>query len=848
MEEVDAKTEIWEKSGIHKKLIPEIFKFSPLAGKKDDLLLTGAKNSLSIFSISESVPPILNSISSKPDSTRYQSLTKCYADIKKIIEEEKVTKTKFIKEGKVNYHQWSESSENKIISLIQKNQSALNNPLWLGTWVQYIDLKKKLANDGFEKILNSLEGNNFKVDQLIDLVELVLYQQLSNDILSNHETIREFNGLEQTGLIEQFKECDRKLMDLQCKRISYNATRKSPPTGISTGKISNFTELGLILHEAGLKRKRTSVRGLIKRAGRAILSLKPCFMMSPMSVAQYLIPGKFEFDLIVMDEASQIRPEDALGSIARGSRLVVVGDPKQLPPTSFFTKLVDEDGQDEDTVSLQVTDSILDTVIPMFKNRRLRWHYRSRHESLIAFSNKNFYDSDLIIFPSPFKQNKKYGVKYKHVKGRFVNRRNRIEAAEIARQATSHMLQHPDESVGIVAMNSEQRDEISMQLEQIIKDNQSLRSSYEYNQKLEEPLFIKNLENVQGDERDVIMISMTYGPEEVGKRTMQRFGPINTDVGWRRLNVLFTRAKNRMQVFSSMEQSDVLINKDSKRGVIALKGFLAYCENGTLQQSVHTGKPPDSDFEIAVMHELEKAGYECEPQLGVAGFWLDLAVKDPNKPGRFLVGIECDGATYHSARSARDRDRLRQDILEQLGWEIHRIWSTDWFKNPQAQLEPIIKRLEKLKLKFAEVEDFVEELETEAVLFPEAEYTDQISFFDKESIQEKKPSKKSFTKEIPEINLKKKIESVIEDEISNDEELKLELEKFEKEEIKPKFPNTANEQSLLRPKMIIEIVKHRPTTRDEFLEKIPKYLRQSTLGTENKVFIDSVLEIVSEFE
>ena len=159
---------------------------------------------------------------------------------------------------------------------------------------------------------------------------------------------------------------------------------------------------------------------------------------------------------------------------------------------------------------------------------------------------------------------------------------------------------------------------------------------------------------------------MTYGPEEVGKRTMQRFGPINTDVGWRRLNVLFTRAKNRMQVFSSMGQSDVLINKDSKSGVIALKGFLAYCENGTLQQSVHTGKPPDSDFEIAVMHELEKAGYECEPQLGVAGFWLDLAVKDPNKPGRFLVGIECDGATYHSARSARDRDRLRQDILEQF--------------------------------------------------------------------------------------------------------------------------------------------------------------------------------------
>jgi|APSaa5957512535_1039671.scaffolds.fasta_scaffold07340_2 very-short-patch-repair endonuclease len=846
--EVDAMIENWEKSSIHKKLVPEIFGFSPLAGTKDDLLLAGAKNTLCIFSISESVPPILNALSSKPDSTRYQSLIKCHANIKKLVEEENITKADFINEGKVNYLEWSESSSNKIGSLIQKNQLALNNPLWLGTWIQYIDLKKKLSHDGFGEILKSMEDKNFKIDQLIDLVDLVFYQQLSKEILSNHETIREFNGLEQTGLIEQFKECDRNLMELQCKNISYSATRKRPPTGISTGKIKNYTELSLILHEAGLKRKQTSVRGLIKRAGRAILSLKPCFMMSPMSVAQYLIPGKFEFDLIVMDEASQIRPEDALGSIARGSQLVVVGDPKQLPPTSFFTKLVDDDGQDEDTVSLQVTDSILDTVIPMFDNRRLRWHYRSRHESLIAFSNKNFYDSDLVIFPSPFQQNKKYGVKFTSVKGRFVNRRNRFEAAEIARKATSHMLQHPDESVGIVAMNSEQRDEILMQLEQIIKDNQLLRSAYEKNQNLEEPLFIKNLENVQGDERDVIMISMTYGPEEVGKRTMQRFGPINTDVGWRRLNVLFTRAKNRMHIFSSMGHSDIQINKDSKRGVVALKAFLDYCENGNLQQSVHTGKPPDSDFEIAVMSALEKVGYVCEPQLGVAGYFLDLAVKDPNKPGRFLVGIECDGATYHSAKSARDRDRLRQDVLEQLGWEIHRIWSTDWFKNPQAQLEPIIKRLEKLKLKFAEDDDLGREDGKEVDLFPEAEFADQISFFDKEPVTVKKAYDKSSLKQGSAVELSSNSELLIEEEQSNDEKLRLELERFDKEEIKPKFPNTSNEQRLLRPKMLSEIVRHKPTTRDEFLVQIPQYLRQSTLGSENKAFIDSVLDIVSEFE
>ena len=208
------------------------------------------------------------------------------------------------------------------------------------------------------------------------------------------------------------------------------------------------------------------------------------------------------------------------------------------------------------------------------------------------------------------------------------------------------------------------------------------------------------LENVQGDERDVIIISMTYGPDPVAGRTMQRFGPINSDVGWRRLNVLFTRAKNRMHIFSSMGSSDIIVSGTSKKGVISLKRFLEYCETGHLNQPKFTGKPPDSDFEIAVIKAMEERGYECEPQLGVAGYFLDIAVKDPNNPGRFLMGIECDGATYHSAKSARDRDRLRQEVLEGLGWEIHRIWSTDWFKNPEAQLEPIFKRLEKLSIKF----------------------------------------------------------------------------------------------------------------------------------------------------
>jgi very-short-patch-repair endonuclease len=333
----------------------------------------------------------------------------------------------------------------------------------------------------------------------------------------------------------------------------------------------------------------------------------------------------------------------------------------------------------------------------MFKNRRLRWHYRSRHESLIAFSNQHFYDSNLILFPSPFKESDEFGIRFTRVeKGCTSSGRNVEEAKMLVDFTAQQLIEHPDESVGIVAMNAKQSEEIEQQLELLLKENPIFQKAYERNQAQADPLFIKNLENVQGDERDVIIISMTYGAETAGMASMhQRFGPINSDVGWRRLNVLFTRSKKRMHVYSSMDSSHIRTDATSKRGVLSLKAFLAYCETKNLHSHHHTGRPADSDFEIAVMDALAKHGYECEPQLGVSGYRLDLAVRDPGRPGRFLIGVECDGATYHSAKSSRDRDRLRQDILESLGWCIHRIWSTDWFKNPQAQLQPILMELEK---------------------------------------------------------------------------------------------------------------------------------------------------------
>ena len=540
-----------------------------------------------------------------------------------------------------------------------------------------------------------------------------MFDQLSREILSARPRLSRVSGKGQEAIQATFREYDQKLKKLQRRRIASALAERHVPGGNAGGRKSEYTEMALIENELGKKTRHIPIRQLVNRASNALLALKPCFMMGPMSAAHYLKPGHLQFDLVVMDEASQVKPEDALGVIARGAQLVVVGDPKQLPPTSFFDRQ-DMNDDDDESAALAQTDSILDAAMPLFKMRRLRWHYRSQHESLIAFSNRNFYNNDLVIFPSPHAKSPEYGVKFSFVKGgRFVNQYNVEEAGVVAKAVVKHALNHPNESLGIVAMSSKQREQIERAVEEECKADDAVSDAIDSLRTMEDGLFIKNLENVQGDERDVIFISCTYGPGEVGGRVYQRFGPINSDVGWRRLNVLFTRSKKRMRIFSSMRSGDILISETSKRGVIALRNFLDYAEKGNMDGTpIHTGKAPDSDFEVSVIEALHQAGFECEAQVGVAGFFIDLAVKDPGKPGRFLMGIECDGATYHSAKSARDRDRLRQEVLERLGWRIRRIWSTDWFSNPKGELEPIIRELHELKtVALPEPEPFESDIE-----------------------------------------------------------------------------------------------------------------------------------------
>lgn len=415
-----------------------------------------------------------------------------------------------------------------------------------------------------------------------------------------------------------------------------------------------------------------------------------------------------------MDEASQLKPEEAIGAIARGKQLVVVGDPKQLPPTAFFSRqnqAADGDEAGQQTAA-EDAESILDVCMGHFHPvRTLRWHYRSRHESLIAFSNHYFYKGKLFVFLSPYPKGKALGLHYMPVpNGVYESQMNKVEALRVVDAIVDHICTRPEDSLGVVTLNIKQRDLIAELWEERRK---SVPQAEDFERHWEAEgmgLFFKNLENVQGDERDCILISTTFGKPPGANVVRQNFGPISRQGGWRRLNVLFTRARKSIGLITSMQPEDIIADNSTPEGTTALRNYLEYARSGILPQEVETGLEPDSDFEVSVIDLIESWGYSVTPQLGVAGFRIDIAVKHPEYRSAYLAAIECDGATYHSGVSVRDRDRIRQEILESLGWKgkIWRIWSTDWFRNPLAEAQKLFSFLESLKSQSIPAEFIVE--------------------------------------------------------------------------------------------------------------------------------------------
>ncbi len=506
--------------------------------------------------------------------------------------------------------------------------------------------------------------------------EFAYFETWLREALARHPDLARFTGHAHDTLIDEFCRLDRKRIELARAEVALAHVRGIPRGGGG--------EIGLIRTEIKKKRRHLPIRKLIERAGRTVQAVKPVFMMSPLSVAQFLPPGAIEFDLLLIDEASQVEPVDAFGAILRAKQIVVVGDEKQLPPTSFFGRTLEGDDDEQDVADIE---SILGLCSAKgLGEKMLSWHYRSQHQSLIAVSNREFYDDRLHVVPSPFAESDALGLKFHFVDDGVFDRggsgANRAEAARVARAAIDHARAHPGDSLGIGAFSIRQRDAILDELEALWRAERDVRGFFESGGP--EPFFVKNLENIQGDERDVIFISVGYGPDADGRFTMN-FGPLSREGGERRLNVLITRAKKRCEVFSSIRHGAIDLSKTSGRGPAALRTFLNYAEVGMFAAGEASGGF-DSPFEASVARALTQHGHAVESQIGLAGFYVDLGVKDPDEPGRYRLGIECDGASYHSARSARERDRLRQQILESRGWTIHRIWSTDWFKDRDAQL------------------------------------------------------------------------------------------------------------------------------------------------------------------
>ena len=569
----------------------------------------------------------------------------------------------------------------------------------LPKWVAYRAQAERASAAGLAEFVARLADGHLSTADAADEFDMAYYEAVFRGMAQGEPDIVAFDGQTHSRQVDEFKRLDlRRINFAQVEVATVHHQGLPPRQGIGA--------IGTLRTEIAKQRKLWPIRRLVKRAGPAIQAIKPVFMMSPLSVAQFLEPGAITFDMLVIDEASQVRPVDALGAIARCGQIVVVGDERQLPPTAFFSKLTSDDDDEADEADngvqrIGAVESILGLCsVCGVPERMLRWHYRSRHDSLIAVSNREFYESRLFIVPSPDANRSETGLHFHHLpQGTFDiggTRSNRVEAKAVAARVMEHAQQHPNLSLGVAAFSVAQRRAIMDELE-ILRRRSDETEEFFISAHPTEPFFVKNLENVQGDERDVIFISVGYGRNQQG-RMLMRFPTLGTDGGERRLNVLITRAKQRCEVFSSITDEDIDLGRARGKGVSALKTFLRYARTGDLEIGRPSSRDFDSVFEEQVAAALTSHGYIVEPQVGQSGFFIDLAVVDPHRPGRYILGIECDGAGYHSARFARDRDRLRQAVLEDHGWTIHRIWSTDWFRRPQAQLRSTIAAIEQAKL------------------------------------------------------------------------------------------------------------------------------------------------------
>lgn len=598
---------------------------------------------------------------------------------------------------------------------------ATNAPDWV-TYRSAVAEADGLLGPGAVDKCREITPNSNDVPRMVERSILGLWLGAAYDGIPE---LQGFASVDHEEIRRNFREIDRQFPEAVSSEIREKMFQRYTVNRQSWGMRTLRSELTK-------KRRQKSVRALVQSIPDCIKAFKPCFMMSPLAVSQYLshddaargdaqssLPLTFKaaFDVVIFDEASQVFPWDAIPALLHAKQAIFAGDPKQLPPSAFWRQSVDDDEdynddddsnaiEGEERNALKDRESILDVAVnyrhALFHDSYLDMHYRSRHEDLIRFSNRHFYGERLLTFPTPGIHDEWHGV-HRHFLpdaryDRGGARTNRGEAEKVVELVVEHLRTRPAKSLGVAAMSRPQADLIERLIEERLLDE---RDAEDARQGMSgEPLFVKNLENVQGDERDRIIISIGYGPTAPSGATPNNFGPLNREEGDRRLNVLVTRARERMDIVHSVEPSRITSKSDGAR---LLRRFLEYAANPRADlgdgPSTALAQPTGvelNDFEKAVQDALLARGHRVVGQVGSAGYRIDLAILSEDG-AKYDLGVECDGATYHSAPAARDRDWLRQSVLEGLGWTIHRVWSTSWVRNPTAEIERVEEALSRAR-------------------------------------------------------------------------------------------------------------------------------------------------------
>ena len=557
--------------------------------------------------------------------------------------------------------------------------------------VSFNNISDTCRTEGLAPVIAAAETWTHAASHLLDAFRKAWFEALLVSAFADREALAGFDGNSHQQAVERFREMDSLALRHNQARLAHSHWEGLP-------RQEGGGQLGVLRKEFQKRRRHLAIRQLMDKAGNAVQAIKPVFMMSPLSIATYIPPGSLKFDLVIFDEASQVRPVESLGAIMRAGQAVVVGDDKQLPPTSFFEAATQGSEEDEESATLDIQSVLGLFASKNAPNRMLSWHYRSQHESLIAVSNKEFYDNRLVVFPSPDAGRKELGLRLRRlpdtVYERGKSRINPQEAEAVAQAVIEHAVEHPNLSLGVAAFSVAQMRAVLDQVELLRREDSSHEDFFSAH--LDEPFFVKNLETVQGDERDVIFISVGYGRDADGRVDMN-FGPLNWDGGERRLNVLITRARLRCEVFTNLGPEDIRTVDTSSQGLRALKEFLSYAAGADEANDTETPGEPVPPLQKVVADTLAGLGYEIRHRLGAEGHSIDLAVVDPDRPGRYVLGIQFDGPSYRSSRSTRDRDRLHHQVLGGLGWNTHRIWSTDWFRNPEREVQRMLQSIQNVK-------------------------------------------------------------------------------------------------------------------------------------------------------